>query len=336
MKAVLIREPGPPSALYLGEAERPEIGDTEILVRVEAAGVNRADTMQRQGSYPPPPGASPILGLEVAGRVEEAGPGCSRYQAGDSVFALLGRGGYAEYAGVDERLALPVPKNLSFVEAAGVAEVFLTAFQGLFWLANLEQGKTVLIHAGASGVGTAAIQLVRYFGGTAIATAGNDRKVEFCRELGAEFAVNYRKDDFVEAVKDFTENQGVDIILDFVGADYFQRNIECLGLDGCLVMLALLGGKDVERVDASAILRKRLKIVGSTLRNRSLDYKVNLVKAFEKECYESLESGKLRPIVDKTFAFEEAADAHEYMEANRNIGKIILTTNPTGSGPEPI
>ena len=331
MKAVLIREPGPPSVFYVGEAERPGIGEKEILIRIEAAGVNRADTMQRRGLYPPPLGASPILGLEMAGEVEEAGSACSRFQKGDSVFALLAGGGYAEYAAVDERLALPIPGDLDFIEAAGVAEVFLTAYQALRWLGGMERGNKVLIHAGASGVGTAAIQLVRYFGGSAMVTAGSDQKLEFCRSLGAESAANYRKGKFIESVKRFTEDRGVDIILDFIGGDYFDCNLECLALDGCLVMLALLGSKDVEVVDVSTILRKRLKIVGSTLRNRSLEYKVKLVEAFEKECFESFVTGGLRPVIDRSFSFEEAADAHEYLEANRTMGKIILTRDSTAS-----
>lgn len=325
MKVILIDEPGPPSALYVGKAERPNIREKEILVRIEAAGVNRADTMQRAGLYPPPLGASPILGLEMAGKVEEAGSACSRFQKGDSVFALLAGGGYAEYAVVDERLALPIPEKLDFVKAAGIAEVFLTAFQALRWLAVIEKGNKVLIHAGASGVGTAAIQLVRHFDCFAMVTVGSAQKVEFCKSLGAAFTANYRKEKFVDSVKRFTKNRGVDIILDFIGGDYLVRNLECLAPDGCLVMLALLGSKDLAGVDVSKVLLKRLKIIGSTLRNRSLDYKVRLVKAFEKECYEGFVTGGLQPIIDRTFPFDKATDAHEYLEANRTMGKVILT-----------
>ncbi|AWT60240.1 MAG: 2-haloacrylate reductase [Candidatus Moanabacter tarae] len=325
MKAILIDEPGPPSALYVGEAERPEIGEKEILVRIEAAGVNRADAMQREGLYPPPLGASPILGLEMAGKVEEAGSACSKFQKGDSVFALLAGGGYAEYVAVDERLALPIPENMDFVKAAGIAEVFLTAYQALRWLAGIEKGNKVLIHAGASGVGTAAVQLVRYFDCSAIVTVGSTQKLEFCKSLGAAFATNYREEKFVDSVKRFTNNRGVDIILDFIGGDYFDRNLECLAPDGCLVMLALLGSKELRGVDVSKVLLKRLKIIGSTLRNRSLDYKVRLVKAFEKDCYKGFMTGELQPIIDRTVPFDEATDAHEYLEANRTMGKVILT-----------
>jgi len=324
MQAVLVEQPGGPEALAIGQAPIPDIGERDILVRVRAAGLNRADILQRKGFYPPPPGASPIIGLEIAGEVEEMGPACRRWKAGDRVFAVLSGGGYAEYVSVDERLAMGVPGGLDFSDAAAIGEVFLTAYQALYWLGEFQPGERVLIHAGASGVGTAAIQLVKADSGTAMITAGSDEKLVACRDLGADTAINYRTEEFQERVLAETGGEGVDVIIDVVGADYFYRNIECIAMDGRLVILALLGGKNVDSVDLSWLMRKRIKVIGSTLRSRSLEYRIALTQAFSQQCLHRFESGELKPVIDRVLSWERVQEAHITMENNVNIGKIVL------------
>lgn len=322
MRAVLVREPGGPEVLEFGEVPRPEPGLHEVLVRVKAASVNRADILQRQGKYPPPPGASPILGLDIAGVVEALGPEVRRWRPGDRVFGLLSGGGYAEYATIHEELAMPIPEALSFEEAAAIPEVFLTAYQALFWLGRLRSGEWVLIHAGASGVGTAAIQLARDRGAHVAVTAGSPEKIKACMALGAEITVNYKEEPFGEAVS--RAIGGVDLIVDFVGAPYWKTNLEILRTDGRLVLLATLGGGRVPDFDLRVLLRKRLTLMGSTLRNRDLDYKIRLTREFADYALPRFASGRLKPVIDSIFPWEKVADAHRRMEANENIGKIVL------------
>ena len=322
MKAVWVREPGGPEVLEIREVPPPRPQPREILVRVKAASVNRADILQRRGKYPPPPGASPILGLDIAGVVEARGPEARRWKQGDRVFGLIPGGGYAQYAVIHEDLAMPIPESMSFEEAAAIPEVFLTAYQALFWLGRLQPGEWVLIHAGASGVGTAAIQLAREHGAHVAVTAGSPRKLEACRALGAEIGVNYRQESFEKVIRERVG--GVDLILDFVGAPYWRPNLAVLRLDGRLVLLATLGGGEVKGFDLRELLRKRLTLMGSTLRNRSLEYKIRLTREFAEYALPRFASGKLRPVIDTVFPWQRVADAHRRIEANENIGKIVL------------
>ena len=324
MKAVLVKSPGDASQLYIGEAPLPETGDEDLLVRVKATALNRADILQRRGLYPPPPGASDIIGLEMAGTVVSRGNRCQRFQPGDRVFGLLPGGGYAEYVAIPEGMAMPIPDNLSFEEAAAIPEAFLTAFQALHWLGNFREGHIVLIHAGASGVGTAAIQLVREGGGRAIVTAGSEPKLQACRALGATDAFNYKEGPFAEKVLRVTHGHGADIIIDFVGASYLDQNLTAIAVDGRMVVLSLLGGSVAERFDMRKLMRKRARIEGSTLRGRSLEYKIKLTAEFSQYALPRFQSGALKPVIDRVFSWREVAEAHRYMEANKNIGKIIL------------
>jgi tumor protein p53-inducible protein 3 len=332
MKAILQAETGGPEVLTLGEAAEPVLGERDVLVRVQAAGVNRADILQRKGLYPPPPGASPVMGLEVAGRVVRVSPGCRRRRPGERVFAVVPGGGYAEYAAVDERLALPVPENLTIEEAAGIGEVFLTAYQALFFLARIAPQESVLFHAGASGVGTAGIQLARSHGCRVLVTAGSARKLLFCRELGADTAINYREEEFPERVMAATAGQGVDVIVDVVGAPYFKKDFDCIATDGRLIILSLMGGRMLEKFDLSRLLLKRIQVVGSTLRNRSLEYRIRLAEAFAGDFLNLFVSGDLRPVIDRVFPWDRAADAHRCIESNETIGKVVLTLGGSTEG----
>ncbi|MCO6476107.1 MAG: NAD(P)H-quinone oxidoreductase [Phaeodactylibacter sp.] len=323
MRAVLIESFGGPDQLYIGEWPKPHPGIHEILVRVEATALNRADILQREGKYPPPEGESTVLGLEMAGVVESVGQGVAKWKPGDAVCGLLGGGGYAEYAVIHEDLALPVPEGLTAIEAAGIPEVFLTAFQALRWLAGLQSGEWLLVHAGASGVGTAAIQLARTMGAHTIVTASSGKHT-LCKELGAVYAIDYREQDFEEAVLEYTHGKGVDVAVDFIGGPYFQQNLNVLALEGRLVMLAFLGGVHAGQLNLGPILRKRLQVTGSTLRARSLDYKIRLSQGLYRYAWPLFAEGKLRPIVDTVFDWKDVAKAHRYMEDNRNQGKVIL------------
>lgn len=323
MHAILIESFGGPDQLYIGEWPKPHPGIHEILVRVEATALNRADILQREGKYPPPEGESTILGLEMAGVVESVGQGVAKWKPGDAVCGLLGGGGYAEYAVIHEDLALPVPEGLTAIEAAGIPEVFLTAFQALRWLAGLQAGEWLLVHAGASGVGTAAIQLARTMGAHTIVTASSGKHT-LCKELGAVYAIDYREQDFEEAVLEYTHGKGVDVAVDFIGGPYFQQNLNVLALEGRLVMLAFLGGVHAGQLNLGPILRKRLQVTGSTLRARSLDYKIRLSQGLYRYAWPLFAEGKLRPIVDTVFDWKDVAKAHRYMEDNRNQGKVIL------------
>jgi tumor protein p53-inducible protein 3 len=326
MRAVVVREPGGIEQLALAEWPAPQPAPGELLVKVKAAGVNRADVLQRQGRYPPPPGASPLLGLEVAGVVEDVGaaPGRNGASVGDRVFGLLSGGGYAEYAVLPAAMAIPIPENLSFEEAATIPEAFLTAYQCLFWLGGLQAGRQVLIHAGASGVGTAAIQLVREAGARSIVTAGSEGKLEACRALGAGLAINYKTGPFAPQVLAATGDQGVNLVLDFVGAPYWEQNLECLAPDGRLILIGTLGGTRVPDLDLRVLMRKRLQVTGTTLRGRGLDYKVRLTRDFASFALPRFADGRLRTVIDRVFPWVRVAEAHRYMEENRNIGKIVL------------
>lgn len=323
MRAVLVRSPGGPEELTLGEWPRPSPGEQELLVKVGASALNRADILQRQGKYPPPAGESPVLGLEMAGTVVATGSQVSSWKVGDRVCGLLAGGGYAEYAVLHEKMALPVPEDWSLESAAAVPEVFLTAYQALRWLANLEEEEWVLLHAGASGVGTAAIQLAREMGATVLVTASAAKHAR-CRELGAACTIDYSSTDFKRAVLEFTGDRGVDVVVDVIGASYFQRNLDILRTDGRLVILALMGGVQPDNLNLGPILRKRLRVVGSTLRNRSLDYKIALTQELRSFAMPRFRKGALQAVVDRVFPWQEVAAAHRYMEANRNQGKIVL------------
>ena len=323
MRAVLIDQPGGADRLYLGDHPTPSPATDELLVRVRATALNRADLLQREGKYPPPEGASPILGLEMAGVVEETGTDVRGWESGDRVCALLPGGGYAEYATIPHPLAMAVPDGRSFEEAAAIPEVFLTAFQALHWIGRMAAGDNVLIHAGASGVGTAAIQLVKAAGGRPMVTASAP-KLDRCRALGADVAVDYQTEDFAARVHEATGGRGADVILDFIGAPYFEKNIEALALDGRLVLLALLGGGKVEQLNLGALLKKRASLLATTLRARPLDYKIRLTQAFAEKVLPRFADGALHPVIDRVYDWTDVRAAHERMEANANVGKIVL------------
>ena len=326
MKAVIIKEFGGPEQLTLGEWETPAPSANEVLVKVHASALNRADTLQRKGVYPPPAGASPLLGLELAGEVTETGSAVTRWQPGDKVFGLIPGGGYAEYATIHEDMAMPVPKGFTFEQAVAIPEVFLTAFQALRWLADIQPGETLLVHAGASGVGTAAIQLAKAMGAKVIVTASAG-KHQTCLDLGAELAIDYKTEDFHQRVMDFTEGKGANVVIDFIAAPYFHQNIETLATDGRMVILALMGGLKVNDFNLGKVLRKRLSIMGSTLRARSQEYQINLTKDLVNFAIPLIEQGKIKPVVDTVFNWAEVAEAHRHMEANKNTGKIVLTVD---------
>ncbi len=321
MQAIIMEKPGGPEFLQIAAYPKPTPGPHEILVRVRATALNRADILQRQGKYPPPPGESDILGLEMAGEVAAVGAAVEKWQPGARVCGLLAGGGYAEYIVLHKDMALPIPENLDFVAAAAIPEAFLTAFQALYWLGKLQPEETVLIHAGASGVGTAAIQLAKMAGAQVIVTASGG-KHPLCYALGADRAIDYQQEDFAEQILRHTD--GVDLILDFIGAPYLQKNLAVLRLDGRLICLAMMGGNMSRELFVGSILRKRLQILGSTLRNRSLDYKIQLTRDFQLAAWAAFAKGQLHPVVDAVFDWQEVAEAHRYMEANRNQGKIVL------------
>ncbi len=322
MQAIVIEAPGGPEVMRVGEAPTPEAGPGELLVRVRAAGINRADLAQRQGNYPPPPGASDTLGLEVAGEVVAFDSGVSGWHTGERVMALLPGGGYAEYVTFPADMAMRVPDNLTWDEAGGLPEAFLTAWLGLFPLGGLEAGGVALVHAGASGVGTAAIQLVREWGATAIATAGSDEKVAACVALGATGA-NYRTQDFAQVVAETTGGGGANVILDFVGADYWERNLQSLAMDGRIVVISTLSGANVS-ANLGTLMRKRAQVIGTTLRARPLAQKVALTRAFAAFALPRFADGRLKVAVDSVYPLADAAEAHRRMGANLNTGKIVL------------
>ena len=323
MKAIRVENPGTESRLVLGECEKPVPDSHELLVRVHATALNRADLLQRSGKYPVPPGASPLLGLEMAGVVEQVGNDSTRWSVGDRVFGLLPGGGYAQYVTIPSEMALLIPTACSFEEAAAIPEVFLTAFQALVWLGELREGELVLIHAGASGVGTAAIQLAKERGARVWVTASKPKHT-LCLDLGAERAIDYKAEDFSEVVKESTGGEGVNVVMDFLGASYFLKNLDALGVDGRLIMLALMGGARVESLNLAHMFRKRIHIKASTLRSRSTSYKVSLTQAFWRAYGDLFGRNVIKPVIDSVFDWEEVEKAHELMAANKNSGKIIL------------
>ncbi len=316
---------GGPEVLKPDTMPVPQPGDGELLVKVAAAGVNRPDVQQRLGSYNPPPGASTVPGLEIAGTVVAAGPGCRRFKAGDEVCALVSGGGYAEYCLAPEPQVLPVPKGLSLVEAAGVPETFFTVWTNVFDRGRLQPGETLLVHGGSSGIGTTAIQLAHAFGSRVLCTVGSDEKAKACEALGAERAINYRSEDFVAIAKELTGGKGVDVILDMVGGSYVARNIRALAVEGRLVQIAWLGGSKID-ADFMMLMIKRLTWTGSTLRPRSVAQKGEIARALEAKVWPLIEAGKVKPVMFKTFPLAEAAEAHRLMESSTHIGKIVLVT----------
>lgn len=326
MKALLVDSSSGQPAMVPGEYPKPEPGQNEILVKIEATALNRADLLQKKGNYPVPEGASPILGLEMAGVVAAVGHEVSRFKKGDLVFSLLSGGGYAEYCVVNEDLAMPIPDSLSMEEAAAMPETFLTAWQALYWSGELQDTETALIHAGASGVGTSAIQVAKQiFNARVIVTAGSREKLELCRSLGADLGINYKTDDFAELIEAEFGKGAVNLILDFVGPPYWHQNIAVLSMDGRLVHLGLLGGTAVKNMNLADILRKRLTIRGSTLRNRSDEYKALLTGEFRDVVYEYVSEGRIKPVIDSVYDWKDVETAHRRMKENKNAGKIVLT-----------
>lgn len=323
MTAIAIETPGGPDVLRPCRRPLPTPGPCEVLVRVSAAGVNRPDIMQRQGLYPPPPGASDIPGLEIAGTVAALGEDVRDLRIGDEVCALLTGGGYAEYCIAAAPLCLPVPQGLDMIQAASLPETFFTVWANVFERCRLSPGESLLVHGGTSGIGVAAIQLASQFGAKVYATAGSDEKCRFCEQLGA-VAINYRERDFVEAVKAETAGAGVDVVLDMVGGDYLQRNLSCLRHEGRLAQIAFQHGPKTQ-IDLTPLLLKRLTITGSTLRPRPVADKSRIAGALHEKVWPLLESGRVKPIVHAVFPLAEAAAAHRLMESGSHIGKIVLS-----------
>ncbi len=326
MRVVEISEFGGPEVLRIAERPIPVPGPGDVLIKVVAAGVNRPDVIQRYGKYAPPPGASDIPGLEVAGHIASRGTGVVQWQEGDAVCALVTGGGYAEYCIAPEAQSLRPPAGLSLVDAAGVPETFFTVWTNVFERGALKRGETMLVHGGSSGIGTTAIQLGRAFGARVFATAGSGEKCEACRALGAELAVNYRTTDWVQAFREATAGRGVELVLDMVGGDYVARNLEVLASEGRLVQIAFLKSSKVE-IDLMQIMRRRLTITGSTLRPRSPDEKGAIARQLAEHVWPLFENGIVKPVIHAKFPLAQAADAHRMMEEGRHIGKIVLTVS---------
>jgi NADPH2:quinone reductase len=324
MKAIGIPVPGPYDALVLEDRPRPAPAGRQVLVRVHAAGVNRPDVFQRLGNYPPPPGAPDIPGLEIAGEVAALGPGARAYGIGDTITALVPGGGYAEYAVVDERNALPLPRGFSMVEAAAIPETFFTVWPNVFDRGRLQAGETILVHGGASGIGTTAIQLAKAFGARVIVTAGDAAKCDACRRLGADVAINYGETDFVAAVKEATGGAGANVILDMVGGDYVNRNYEAAAPEGRIVQIATLHGLP-EKADIARLMQKRLTHTGSTLRPRPVEFKAEVARALHEKVWPLFEARKIAPVIDSTFALADAPKAHARIDDPAHVGKIVLT-----------
>jgi NADPH2:quinone reductase len=323
MIAIEIHQPGPGGVLRVTDRPSPVPGPSEVIVRVEAAGVNRPDVLQRLGKHPPPPGAPDIPGLEIAGTIAGVGDAVTRWRPGDPVCALVAGGGYAEYCAAPESQCLPIPRGLGALEAAAIPETFFTVWTNLFQHGTLKSGERILVHGGTSGIGTTAIQLARVAGAEVIATAGSDEKCAACERLGAT-AINYRTRDFVEVVRTMTENRGVDVVLDVVGGDYAERNIECLAEFGRLVQLGLLGGGRAT-INLGAVMKKRLTITGSMLRPRSVEEKAAIARDLEAKVWPLLAAGHVAPVVDRALPLTSAVEAHRLLEAGEVIGKLVLT-----------
>jgi putative PIG3 family NAD(P)H quinone oxidoreductase len=325
MRAVEISKPGLPEVLKVVERPDPTPAEGEVRIRVAAAGVNRPDVLQRRGAYPPPPGASDLPGLEVAGVVDALGNGVNEWRVGDRVCALLAGGGYATLSIAPAVQCLPIPRGMDFVTAAAVPETFFTVWTNVFDRGRLRAGESALFHGGSSGIGTTAIQLAAARGARVFATAGSDEKCRACEQLGAERAINYRTEDFVDVIKQVTGGRGVDLILDIVGGDYIARDLVALAVEGRLVVIGFMGG-DSATIDFRRVLGRRLTITGSTLRPRSAAEKGEIAAALRTEVWPLLEDGVVKPVVYKVFPLEDAAAAHRLMESSEHVGKIILTT----------
>jgi putative PIG3 family NAD(P)H quinone oxidoreductase len=327
MTAIAIRVPGGPEVLVPEERPMPVPATGEILVKVAAAGVNRPDAMQRMGLYPPPPGASDIPGLEIAGEVAALGDGVTRFERGAVVTALVAGGGYAEYCPVHESNALAVPPGLSLIEAGAIPETFFTVWHNVFERGGLQEGGSLLVHGGSSGIGLCAIQLAKAFGAMVITTVGNADKAAYCRDIGADHAINYRERDFTAEVAEITAKRGVDVVLDIVGGDYIEKNLKCLALEGRLVIIAFLHGSRAE-VDWRFIMLKRLTVTGSTMRASPLERKAAIARTLHERVWPLFEAGTLKPVIYRVFPLQEAAAAHALMESSQHIGKIMLAVQP--------
>lgn len=325
MTVIEARESGGPEVLVPAERPVPEPGPGEILIEVEAAGINRPDVFQRQGLYPPPKGASDLLGLEVAGKVVAVGPAVTRFKDGDLVCALVNGGGYAEFCVAPEATTLPAPQGLSLIEAAALPEAVFTVWHNIFERGDLKSGEWLLVHGGASGIGTTAIQIAVALGAKVMVTVGSAEKARACEALGAARAINYRDADFVEAVRESTGGQGANVILDMVGGDYVERDLRAAALDGRIVQIAFLKGSKVE-IDLMRLMLRRLTLTGSTLRVQSLEAKARMAKAIEDRVWPLIEDGKFKPVIDSTFKLEDAAAAHRRIDDPQHIGKIVLVT----------
>ncbi len=325
MTFIRIDRPGPPEVLVPDQMAVPTPAAGEVLIKVAAAGINRPDVLQRQGGYPPPPGASDVPGLEVAGEVVAVGADVPRWRPGDAVMALVSSGGYAEYCTAPAAQVLPVPVGMSLIDAGGIPETFFTVWANVFDRGRLREGESFLVHGGSSGIGTTAIQLAHAFGATVFATVGGEDKRRACLELGAKRVIDYRSEDFVEILRAETAGRGVDVILDMVGGPYVQRNLEALSVEGRLVQIAWLQGPKVQ-ANFMALMLKRLTWTGSTLRPRSIEQKGEIARALEARVWPLLAEGRVRPLIHQTFPLKEAAAAHALMESSRHIGKIVLVT----------
>lgn len=324
MKAVEISTPGGPEVLKLVEREKPVLKQGDVLIRVTAAGINRPDVFQRKGAYPPPPGASDLPGLEVAGEIVEGDLTGTSLKIGGRVCALTPGGGYAEYCVAPAGNCLPIPEGFSDVEAAALPETFFTVWTNVFDRGALSGEETLLVHGGASGIGTTAIQIARALGHKVFVTVGSDERAAAVEALGASKAINYKTQDFVEEIKKLTDGKGVDVVLDMVSGEYINRNIQCLADDGRIVIIAQLGGSKAT-IDTAQVMRRRLTITGSTLRPRSVEFKTQIAQALQQKVWPLLAAGKIRPVIHATFALAQASDAHAMMEKGENIGKIVLT-----------
>ena len=324
MKVVDVLQPGGPEALVICDRPLPGRGDNDILIRVAAAGVNRADVLQRRGHYPSPPGAPSNPGLEVAGTVAGVGAAVTRFKPGDAICALLAGGGYAEYCVADEGQVLPIPGSLGMIEAASLPEAYFTVWSNVFEFACLQPGENLLVHGGSSGIGVAAIQLARALGHDVFTTAGSDEKCRFCEQLGAKRAINYKSEDFTAVVHAETGGKGVNVILDMIGGSYVPRNLQALATEGRLVMIATQGGVKGE-IDVLRIMQQRLVVTGSTLRSRSSAFKREIAEKLAQRVWPLLAQGSIKPIVDKVFPLAQASQAHAYMESGAHKGKIVLS-----------
>lgn len=331
MKAIIITQPGGPEVLQPAERPIPAYATNEVLIKVMAAGINRPDVFQRKGNYPPPDGApKDIPGLEIAGIVAETGSAVTRWKVGDKVCALVIGGAYAEYCAAPEGQCLPIPENLTFAEAASLPETFFTVWSNVFHRAALQPGESLLVHGGSSGIGVTAIQMAKALGSTVYVTAGSQEKCKFCETLGADKAINYKTENFAEAINLLTNGKGVDVVLDMIGGGYTEQNIKCLANDGRLVMINAMEGNKVE-INLSEVMRKRLIITGSMLRARDVAFKSAIAKKLEQHIWPLLASGQIKPVIYKTFPFDEAAKAHKLMESSEHIGKIVLEFMGDGS-----